>query len=66
MTTHVCMLNANIKNEIKDKLYEALESECPDIELDEHIENGMAGRLCDLEDTINIYSIEDLHFKGGR
>lgn len=60
-TMHIAVLDDHQRIEIEDKLETALdEMDYSDIELGEYIERGMEGRLCDLEDVIDIYKLETI------
>lgn len=60
-TMHIAVLDDHQRIEIEDKLETALvEMGYSDIELGEYIERGMEGRLCDLEDAIDIYKLETI------
>lgn len=54
-TMQIFVLDQDVKNRIQERLIVALEGlGYEDEELDEYVENGMDGRLCDLEDVIDI------------
>jgi len=57
-TIQVWVLDQETKNEIKELLEKELSKVFSGNELDEYIENGIDSRLCDLEETIDIYNLK--------
>lgn len=64
-TLWIGLLEQNQKEEIERKLYHALKElgEYDEQEIDFIIQDGMDSRICDLEDVIDIYSLEHTKLK---
>lgn len=60
-TTMVCVLDNETREEIKELLELELSKTFSGNELAEYLEDGMDGRLCDLEDTIDITSLQTIY-----
>lgn len=60
-TMQVWVLDIETKNEIKALLEKELSEIFSGNELDEYVECGMDGRLCDLEETIDLGALETIH-----
>lgn len=58
-TMYISVLDYEIRIEIKKLLEQALiKMDFSGNELDQHLENGLDSRLCDLEETIDIYNLK--------
>lgn len=60
-TMQVWVLNSETKNEIRELLELELSKMFSGNELDDYIEEGMDSRLCDLEEIIDIKSLQTIH-----
>lgn len=60
-TIQIFVLDYETRIEIKDLLEQALiEMDFSENELDQYIEDGLDGQLCDLEETIDIYNLKTI------
>jgi hypothetical protein len=66
-TLWIGLLEQNQKEEIKSKLYHALKEQgkYDELEIDFIIQDGMDSRICDLENVIDIRSLELTKLQGG-
>ena len=57
-TTHICRLTDKQQEIVKSKIVEFLKSEgYSESEMTDIVKNAMDGRLCDLEDNLNVNAL---------
>jgi len=59
-TMQIWVLDIETKLEVKTLLEKELKKFFSENELDEYVDRGMDSRLCDLEETIDIYSLNTI------